>query len=48
MLKLTYPNYNSNWYMLLNYLYNNKSGKVFTFNLTEVDPTTAPPKKYLD
>jgi hypothetical protein len=30
------------------YLYNNKSGKVFTFNLTEVDPTTAPPKKYLD
>ena len=24
MLKLTYPNYNSNWYMLLNYLYNNK------------------------
>jgi hypothetical protein len=27
------------------YLYNNKSNKVFTFNLTEVDPTTAPPKK---
>ena len=30
------------------YLYNNKSGKVFTFNLTEVDPATAPPKKYND
>jgi hypothetical protein len=27
------------------FLYNNKSGKVFKFNLTEVDPLTAPPKK---
>jgi len=27
------------------YLYNNLRGKVYKFNLTEVDPDTAPPKK---
>ena len=27
------------------FLYNNKRGKVYKFNLTEVDPATAPPKK---
>ena len=27
------------------FLYNNKKDKVYKFNLTEVDPSTAPPKK---
>jgi hypothetical protein len=27
------------------FIYNNKNNKVYKFNLTEVDPLTAPPKK---
>jgi hypothetical protein len=27
------------------FLYNNKTKKVFKFNITEVDPSAAPPKK---
>ena len=30
------------------FLYNNKQGKVYKFDLTEVDPSVAPPKKVVE
>ena len=30
------------------FLYNNKKGKVYKFDLTEVDPSVAPPKKVVE